>query len=119
MNRLTQALRDYMREQDITQKQFSERARVSQSTISRILNGKQSPTVEVVDQIAQVMGRDVSELVYLYLGREIPSNVYEIAARIGQLSTDRQRDADTYLSFLAEQQKGNEHQKPIKRKLKE
>lgn len=117
MNRFHQALRDYMHEQQITQKQCSERAHVSQSTISRILNAKQSPTVEVVDQLAQVMGRDVSELVYLYLGREIPSNVYEIASRIGQLSADRQRDADSYLLFLAEQQKGDKHQEPIKRQL--
>lgn len=118
VNRFHQEMRDYMAREGITQAEFAERAGVSQSTISRILNAKQSPTVEVVDQLAQVMQKDVSELVYLYLGRDIPTNVYEIASRIGQLSADRQREADSYLLFLAKQEVGDEQDKTIKRELK-
>ena len=56
---------DIMREQDITQRELAKKAKIEQSTISRILNKKSMPSVKVAINLAYALGLSMDELIDL------------------------------------------------------
>lgn len=114
--RFIKELREFIKREGITQEKFGERVNLDQSTISRFLSGKQSPTVENLDRIASAMGRDVSEMLYIYLNRPVP-DMYEMVSRAAALSSEKGHQIMTFARFLLleEQQVGKEHEEPFNR----
>lgn len=55
-------LRDHMSSRGLSQRQFAERSGVSTVTINRILVGKNSPSLEIVDRLADALGVPASRL---------------------------------------------------------
>ena len=49
-------LRDYMRREGLKQYQLAERAGIGESTLSRILAGKQIPETDTINRLADVLG---------------------------------------------------------------
>lgn len=115
-NKLHDEIRAYMQREGINQKELAGRVNVSPSTISRILNHGQSPTIELLDRIAAAMGEEVMQLVYWYLDRPLP-DVYEMARRAYALgSGDRAALGDAALTLLKSQEQVIPDQEPIQRK---
>lgn len=56
---------DIMREQDITQRELAKKAKLPQSTISRLLNKKLMPSVKVAINLAYALGLSMDELIDL------------------------------------------------------
>lgn len=111
-SRLVEEMRAYMeREGRLTQGEFAERTKpfdpngkgIAQSTISRILNETQSPTIDILDKLAKVMGRDVMDLAYWQLGREpmMSTDIVEhIRHEVAQLGDQYQIVADIFFLCL-------------------
>lgn len=111
------AVRAYMKAEHLNQAQLANRMGVTQSTISRMLGDKNSPSVDTLDKLAAVMNREVAELLYLYLGKPLPS-VYEMINRVAALSNERRAQANNFALFLLQQQQeSKEHEQVVKRKL--
>lgn len=58
-----QNLREFMYEAGVTQKDLAIKLNISQSTISRYLNGTQMPTAKVIVNLSYALDRDISELI--------------------------------------------------------
>lgn len=108
------AVRAYMKAERINQTELAGRMGVTQSTISRMLRDKNSPSVDTLDKLAAVMNREVADLLYLYLGKPLPS-VYEMANRVAALSDERRAQATSFaLYLLKEQQESEKHEQSVK-----
>lgn len=106
----------YMKRENINQAELAIRMGVDQSTVSRMLNNKTSPSVETLDRLAAVMGREVMELLYWYLGRPLP-DVYEMARRAYALgSHDYARLSEAASALFKEQEQAEPHNQSIQSK---
>lgn len=56
-------LRAAMRQRGVTQRELAERAETSYPGINRILQGKQAPTLELADRLADSLGIPLAELI--------------------------------------------------------
>lgn len=56
---------DIMREQDITQRELAKKAKVPQSSISKLINKKSMPSVKVAINLAYALGLSMDELIDL------------------------------------------------------
>lgn len=101
------AVRAYMKQERINQRELAERMGVTQPTISRMLRQKVDPSVDTLDKLAAVMNREVAELLYLYLGRRIP-DVYEMVGRVNALSDERRAQAINFALYLLQEQQDAE-----------
>lgn len=55
-------LRKAMKKRDITQRQLAEKANTGYSGVNRILNGTQTPTLDLADRLADAVGVQLAEL---------------------------------------------------------
>jgi ribosome-binding protein aMBF1 (putative translation factor) len=55
-------LRKAMEENNISQRELAKRAKTGYSGINRILQGEQTPTLEVADRLADAVGKTLTEL---------------------------------------------------------
>lgn len=55
-------LKDVIKEKNVTSKQLSELLGISETSISRIINGTQTPKLETLLKIANVLNIDIREL---------------------------------------------------------
>jgi transcriptional regulator with XRE-family HTH domain len=55
-------LREAMEEKDISQRELAKRAKTGYSGINRILQGDQTPTLEVADRLADAVGMSLVDL---------------------------------------------------------
>jgi len=58
----TSRLKVYMAEKDIRAKELCYMAKVSQDTISRLMNGRSKPTIDVAYRISRALGVKVNKL---------------------------------------------------------
>ncbi|MBK3493975.1 helix-turn-helix transcriptional regulator [Viridibacillus sp. YIM B01967] len=61
-NNIIEEINKWLTENDFTQKQFAEKLGVSDSLIGAILKGQRRITTQRITQIANIMGKTVSEL---------------------------------------------------------
>lgn len=100
-------VRAYMKAEKINQTELAGRMGVDQSTVSRMMRGRTSPSVDTLDKLALVMNKEVAELLYKYLGRPLPP-VYEMVNRVGALSSERRAQAVNFALFLFQEQEEDE-----------
>lgn len=100
-------VRAYMKREKINQTELAGRMGVDQSTVSRMMRGRTSPSVDTLDKLASVMNKEVAELLYKYLGRPLPP-VYEMVSRVGALSSERRAQAVNFALFLFQEQEEDE-----------
>lgn len=49
-------LKKFLKQQHVTQKELAEKANLSKTTLTLIINGKYNPSLEVMSQISEVLG---------------------------------------------------------------
>jgi len=106
-NKLAESLRIYMERTQVTQAEFAELVKADQSTISRIRSGKQVPRVDLLARIADVIGFELSEVVYKYLNRPMPPR-YEIFTRAAKLSDEKYVTLSHILDVLLQEDEAAE-----------
>lgn len=55
-------IKDYLRENGISQAELARRAEVSESTVSNIVNKRCTPSIDTADRIAKAMGCTLTAL---------------------------------------------------------
>ncbi len=63
-NIIAERLREIRREKRINQGELANRARINRSYLSSVENGKSSPTIEVVERLANGLGVTIGKLMY-------------------------------------------------------
>lgn len=100
-------VRAYMKREKINQTELAQRMGVDQSTVSRMMRGQTSPSVDTLDKLAAVMNKEVAELLYKYLGRPLPP-IYEMVSRAGALGGERRAQMVNFALFLLHEQEEEE-----------
>ena len=70
-------VREIRRQAGLTQPELGERAHMAAAEISKIENGRRTPTLETLDRLAQALGVTVISLVSFDPGRDTRSDLVE------------------------------------------
>ncbi len=97
--RFAERLKKELKRKGLTQKEVAKRAHLSQAYISQILKGKRTPTITVVNKIAEVLNLTTSYFL------DSDSDIRILLRRNKNLTEEDIHAVETFIDYIVEKKK--------------